>query len=497
MARFERSPRRPSIIKRGGGVNVVPGTLGPKGPIGATGPEGPPGADGSYTALQTELADTNSPSYQVIADTAATIADPAIASALDDDDSAATLALLERQPWIDPHIEYGAVGDGITDDAAAIQAALNAASSGALRKTVRLRRGHTYRLGTHVTISGDMHLDGGGATFKPLAASTMRAIAVTSSEATLTDLLIDMNRAETADGGSSNNQQGVYVAATNVTLTDVTVRRVHVINSHQRGIVVQAAGTGTISDILIEDCLVADVGDRGIHVGGTDAATNAGVHVRNCRVNRSAMVGIVAQGVSDAHVTNCRVALDATAGDHGIGLSATGAPSTDCSVTGCVVSGVPLGWGIISTWGGTRFFISNNTVIDCFGGIAVDPERGSEVGVEVDVSATITGNVVNGSFGIHGISARLCSGLSITGNTVQDTYDSGIAVASATGVSVTGNNLARLGQHGIGIFGITAGGGHTVGGNVIRDWGQRAGGSRVHDSGTPIPNAYLVSQSTP
>lgn len=428
------------------------------------------------------------------------IPDQTIAAALGNELTQSALAFTQRLPWIDPHMEHGTTGDGTTDDTTSLQAALTAAGT-TKRKSVRLRRGATYRLGTHLNVPEGVHLDGQGATIKVLAASTMRALQVTGSQVLVSDLHIDMNSAETVNGGANTNQQGVMVNAASASIAGVTLRRVHVVNSHQRGIVAQSSGVYTITDITVEDCTVADVAGRAIHIGGTGAATNRGIRVTGCRTIRPGEYGIICQGVGDAHVDKCEVIGEGIAGNSGVVMSATNAASLDWSVTNCTVSGFHAAgrWGIIATWGAERFTISGNIVTDCYGGIAVDPERGSEVGVEVNVAATINGNTIRSTTGGLGMNLRMCNGLTVTGNTVEDVpVDRGIAIASATGITIAGNTVTRTGNDGIGIFGTASGGGHTIGPNTVRDWGlETPSALPVRNSATPLPSQFVTTQTTP
>lgn len=94
---------------------------------------------------------------------------------------------------------YGAVGDGVTNDSAAIQAAINAASA-AGGGTVRLNDGTTYAIGTLLTMPSNVTLEGGNNT-------------VLLALGTLPHTMLDS--ADLSDG------TGVY-AQSNVTFRNIT-----------------------------------------------------------------------------------------------------------------------------------------------------------------------------------------------------------------------------------------------------------------------------------
>lgn len=123
--------------------------------------------------------------------------------------------------------DYGAVGDGVTDDRAAIQATLTAAAPGVI---VYVPNG-VYLVGkgggawcltvqAGVTLRGESR-DGAVLLQAPGIAGSVRLLEVDSPSVTITTLTLDGDRAlQTAD----EHRAGAFVTAADVTVRDVTAR---------------------------------------------------------------------------------------------------------------------------------------------------------------------------------------------------------------------------------------------------------------------------------
>lgn len=392
--------------------------------------------------------------------------------------------------------DYGAVGNGSTDDTTAINNALAAAGT-ARQALVLLDPSKTYAVSNWITPRTGSTMQGG--TIKLLASATTGGILINSSGVTVRGVTVDLNKAATTNGGSATGQAGVYItAATGTNVAGVILDHVTVKNGWQRGIYAQAAGTGTINDIRLYYCTVIDAGERAIHIGGSGASTNTGFTVDHCTVINPTSYGIICQGVSDAAVTYCILIAGAASTNNGIVMSATSAQTTHFIVLGCRVYGFNTTgkWGILATWKAQVFQIIGNTVEGCAGGIDVDVEDGSNPGVEVTVSAAILGNTVQGCTNTYGIYARLCNGLAIASNTSSGNTGSspgdGIGVSSATGIPITGNTTKGNAGHGIGLYGTSSGGGHPVAGNVST--GNT--GTNYYSASLPIAALFGTTSTT-
>lgn len=397
--------------------------------------------------------------------------------------TATQTALNTKAPSFTPET-FGALADGITDDQAAIIAAITAARNAGGQ--VVISRGKTYAIGSKIQISGssgnNVTISGGG-TIKCLAANTGQAILIQNcSNVIVENITIDMNKSVTTNGASTANQQGIYISGTSGTTSNIIVRGVTVINGWQRGIAVVSA-SNIITDITINRCTLSSVGDVAIFVscaGNTDRitpSTSQRINIRNNIIADGGKGGIQVNGCSFVQVMNNN--LDGTASTgHGICFSTTGTTGhvTDFICSGNTVKNYTASgkWGILASNNCKRFSINNNpSVYGNTGGISVDVEDSANLGVLVDVSGTVSGNSVKGSIGgtaSHGINARICSNLTITGNTCTNNAGVGIAVSNAYACTINGNTTRSNTVYGIAIFGNNTGtGGHSISGNTMLD----------------------------
>jgi hypothetical protein len=96
------------------------------------------------------------------------------------------------QEWISP-ADFGAVGNGTTDDSAAIQNAINAAAS--TNGVVRFATGVTYAINSQIVVNGPITIFGNGATLKRTFDSNyIYALKTTGTNVTIYNLTIDGNR---------------------------------------------------------------------------------------------------------------------------------------------------------------------------------------------------------------------------------------------------------------------------------------------------------------
>ena len=344
---------------------------------------------------------------------------------------------------------YGAVGDGVADDTAALQAAIDASVGGRLR----IPAGR-YRLTASLLLPSNVIVEGDG------------------DQATV---LVGTWTA--ANGAGSKGWTYVRNAKTDGTAENITVRDIGI----------EGAGDGTASG--------APVG--GV-VTGLLFRRVKGVRVYNCRAYRVPGISIAYQGCQRVRIignevhqggrdgitgfwytdnlTDVVVADNVIreVGDDGIAIGAAAeAPNTverprRIAITGNTIYGASqsdleaAGRGIIVT-GVEDTDISSNVISDTFStGIAVNLDN--EGSLFRSRRVTVTGNIVrrgavwnNATQPLVGIRLVGCDACSVDSNVIAEAAGDGIYLSDSTEVSVGGNVVEGCGTA-LGHFGINLNG---------------------------------------
>ena len=123
-----------------------------KGPEGKRGPQGLPGAEGVPTDEAVSILLSVPSASQTAAD--------------------AVVRARQERVVFNVH-DFGAVGDGVTDDSAAVQAAVDAAAP---LGSIQFESGRDYHLSNLVILNDPITVEGNGATLRKLASSTSRVL---------------------------------------------------------------------------------------------------------------------------------------------------------------------------------------------------------------------------------------------------------------------------------------------------------------------------------
>jgi parallel beta-helix repeat protein len=296
--------------------------------------------------------------------------------------------------WISV-LDYGAVGDGSTDDTAAIQAALNAATATQPAQSVLFPPGRTYRVRDQLTVRGlnDAVISGQGA--------TLALVAPTGGDengGTFVMKLVDCH--------------GFRVTGLSIVDTDRTK-------------VFCGLSAATSSSGVIDGVTVRDVRWTGLGVFDLNAPrTSSDITITNCIVTGTRN-GISTNG-ADVRII----------GNH-VGMYW---PSTSEAAAKDGVWSEPSDYydGIMVLEGSDRTTVMGNTVTECGqGGIFT----------QACTNLVVSGNTVRGNQ-LRGIEVggqlvnTVAVGVTVTGNTVIDCKGQ-INVIKAQDVTVVGNRVAN------------------------------------------------------
>lgn len=310
--------------------------------------------------------------------------------------------------------DFGAVGDGTTDDTAAVQAAVTSCTS--LGGSVYVPPG-TYLI-THLTLVSNLCLHGAGpgvSTLKQKNASNLDFIGTTTlNHVTIRDLTFNGNKTNQTSMGA--------------------------------GIVLSA------SDVVITNCEVTNFHAYGIYlVNGT------GCKISDCTVTSNASVGILggvaANNYVDLVIANNVVALN---GSHGICL---GNGST-ANVTRATVTGNDVVSNGQSTSGGGGIWANVGSQFVTIAGNMVSANLGDNIGIMTSTNTSVTGNVSYGATGPtvdpvnSGIAISFgCSNITVANNICGTNSACGIIVrGNSSYVSILGNVCYNNSQHVAGDF---------------------------------------------
>lgn len=454
--------------------------------------------------------------------------------------------------------DFEAVGEGVTDDTAAIQAALDAAYA-AGGGVVVFPPGRTYMVTDFIVVRDRTTVIAYGATVRAgfHARGVLRNFfpddAFTGyeghSDIAILGGLWDGNAYNAADGSglvTSVTNIACFIHCSNITVRDAVFRncsgahglelnavsgaRVEACRFEgfadntsaqnrltSEAIELDVARTGSSAigafdgtaceDISISRCWFGPsdrLGNWGRAVGSHSIVAGSWydrITVESCEIVGAYEAGIRAQYWRDSSITDCKIRGTGGPGIHAMTDGGISQPCTGLTIEGNHVrhSGADAGILVAGQSDGqwSDAIVTGNRVWDAAGyGIRADYAPG----------VMVTGNRVNGSSG-GGLLVLESEGAEVATNSVRDSGSNAINIAGSSGCSVTGNTVhGTSANHGIAIGGhVSAGGDSLVQGNLIHR-AARAGvrlvsprctvtGNQVRKAGAGTDNGVSVASS--
>jgi hypothetical protein len=326
---------------------------------------------------------------------------------------------------------YGATGDGATDDTDAIQAAV-AASRPAdaiffppgtylVRATLRPKGQQTFFSASNT------------ATLKAHpAAKQVVMFTCSGGPITFDHLNLDLSKDEVDNPGNANNITAIVVQPGPDGTARAEIVGCDIANAWGRGINYSAADAPG-SRLLVQDTTVRNCGTYGLSIShgvsavvrsssfqecghGLWAGNSRAFTVSDCTFTANQGHGFVTVYSQDWHVDRC---LSVGNGRWGIcagGVYQNPAPPVN-----------------------SDFTITNNRCIDNGdGGITLDPTLRDAPEAILDQRSQVSGNLCQGG-GIHGINITHCKNVVVADNVCHGNANTGIQVSSSSHVMVAGN----------------------------------------------------------
>lgn len=339
--------------------------------------------------------------------------------------------------------DYGAVGDGSTNDAAAINAAIAAATPGT---RVQLEPGKTYRINGYLSIAGksDLIFDGCGATIAMDATGSLYQAFRLSGTCTG----VHITNVRVVGVGDVNNQQaGVLIndGASQV-ITDCSVT-----NSRFKdltlGISVNLTTGGTLNGWLVEGCHIENiVGTEsgygyGIHVSAGTQAYSTGVRIIGNHIRGVGRHSVYHANGEGSVIANNTIRDNRIVGTDLIRPAINVTRSRDVNIIGNNVDGFADGGLIVACESGSAMdgcVISGNVFTRCGNTVPVITIGDQSPPSGTTRNVLVVGNVVRSSTNGNALRIRTGTNVLVANNLFSLVNAAGASVIQLYGVGDEG-----------------------------------------------------------
>lgn len=394
-------------------------------------------------------------------------------------------------PWFDVQ-DYGGSWDGIGDDSAAIQAAIDASESVGGFGTVYLPLGGIVRLESTLTINAPVTIMGNQSEI---------VLAVPAFRAASDNVTIDGGRFYAATEVPEHlikrhEGEGDYSGWTirNCYLENVAVRLERFGRMGADG-VVKTMGTGVAAHSRIEHCELKNYASNyAIAIGGTTDITIDSCYIHDCGVDVNTGDGIkILDGARDTRIVNTTIE-DVTRDCIDI-YDATGVTITGCTLNRAGAQAIDAKFTVDDPSDTSFNIVSNNRSRDCASGFNLSVHRTLIMGNVCETSGGYGFRVAHAS----GDSSAPASQTTVANNIAVECASSGYLFSQGDKLTVLGNQAYNNGGWGVAIASVVSDSrfiGNVAEGNVSGDI-QHAGGTNQYlgnrgasivDDGIRLPN---------
>ncbi|WP_432118487.1 right-handed parallel beta-helix repeat-containing protein [Streptomyces sp. bgisy032] len=395
---------------------------------------------------------------------------------------------------------YGAAGDGVTDDTAAVQAALNTARDQG-GGVVYLSPGKTYAVTTFLVVYDFTTIQAYGATVRSVGTTgLLRNFLSTEafdgysghSHITIMGGTWDANAFDGTTGTVSGTTNAFgFVHCSNITVRDLTITNVssaHAVefNSTSGARVLNCRfmgyrdNSGNGSRAFSEAVQIDMAVSGSAAIGNHDETMSRDILIQGCYVGPSSRLGSFGRGFGShmlrvgkyyygIQIIGNRIEGVAQQGIYGFGWRRVVIANN--VINGSGLSGIQLSRpdpaGAAPSEGftvnGRNISITGNTIEGAkdASGIRVYGAAGGTYDQVVISGNSVLGFSTDSSNGIH---VEYCSRPNVTGNTISGTASSGIVVFNSDGAQVGSNVIRSSGSNGVNVTGCS---GANVTGNTV------------------------------
>ncbi len=381
--------------------------------------------------------------------------------------------------------DYGAVGDGIANDATAFGLALTAASGSVLEIPLG-----TYKINSALTIPSNTTVIGYGATLDFSSAGNIAALNLGSNVKLFGFKLIGPSNAS-----YNGNSIGVKCYGTDNTPSAPTY----------------------ITGPTLQDLFITEFAGQGI-----DCKYNNIGKIADCRITECGYTGIQILSCNRFQITNNyvgQITPGASSNAYGISISSSeGSVISDPipffnEITGNIVEDVTV-WTGIDTHGGDTIVISNNMVHNCKLGIKLTDRDVGAVRTIAPKNIVVSGNYINdnslsvgAAIVVNGTLPILdyATNISIVGNVIVghgtsgSTGEGAIRCYATRNLTISGNTIRR--PKVVGILIDLYNESFTISGNTIVDPNDATDTTRcvyikeTNNSGTIVGNTFVLEST--